>query len=641
MNYGFVRVGAAVPSLKVANVRYNSEEILEITRKAENMKVEILLFPELSITGYTCADLFSQDLLVEESLNALNDIAFKTKDYSMILIIGLPYIDNATLYNCAAVVQKGKILGIVPKSFIPNYKEFYEKRWFKSGLNIKDRTTRILGQDIPFGTDLIFCDDKNNEFSFGIEICEDLWVPIPPSSNLSLAGANIIFNLSSSNESIGKFEYRKQLVAQQAGRCVCAYVYSSSGINESSTDLVFGGHAIIAENGNILIESDRFKQESTLTIQDVDTLRLYNDRVKNMSFNDGYDGQYRKIYFDFVINAKESLKRYIDKMPFVPSNPQTRDERCKEIFSIQTSALLKRLKHMKTKKTVIGISGGLDSTLALLVLINTYDLLGYDRSDIIAVTMPGFGTSRGTYVNAIELMKSMKVTIKEIDIRESCKRHFLDIEHDINIHDLTFENVQARERTQILMDLATKFSCPVIGTGDMSELALGWCTYNGDHMSMYGVNASIPKTLVKYLVKWTAENLMDVYTKGILLKIVDTPVSPELLPLDSKGEIEQKTEDIVGPYELHDFFMFHMLRYGATPSKILYLAKIAFEGSYDKSVIKKWLRTFYWRFFTQQFKRSCIPDGPKVGSISLSPRGDLRMPSDAEVEIWLNDLEKE
>ncbi len=639
MNHGFVRVAAAVPEIRVADCRFNSENIIRVMQKAEKDGAQFIAFPELSITAYTCGDLFHQEALLKESTKQLTGILAAAEKTSVIGLLGFPMRVDNQLFNCCAVIQGGKILGIVPKTYIPGYNEFYEERWFASGVKNLSDTVSICGQEVPFGTDILF-EDRDNGLCFGLEICEDLWVPIPPSSYQTLAGAVLLFNLSASNEVIGKYEYRRELVKQQSGRCIAGYVYASSGICESTTDVVFGGHAIIAEYGSILSESERFLDCEHVIMADIDIEKLKNDRSKSTTFMEAVsDKRFRKIGFKLGKANAEDLKRYIDPQPFVPSNALKRDERCKEIFSIQTAGLGKRLKHTKMKKAVIGISGGLDSTLALLVTAKTFDALNIPRENIIAVTMPGFGTTNTTYANAMDLMKSMGVTIREVDIKAASLQHFKDIGHDAAEHDVTYENVQARERTQILMDIANKLGGLVIGTGDLSELALGWCTYNGDHMSMYAVNCSIPKTLVKFLVQWVADNVVNKESQEVLNKILATPISPELLPPDESGEIKQKTEDIIGPYELHDFFMYHMLRYGAPPDKIMFLAGIAFEGKYDYAVIKSWLKMFLRRFFSQQFKRSCLPDGPKVGTISLSPRGDWRMPSDAEATVWMNILE--
>lgn len=643
MKDGFIRVGAAVPKLKVGACRYNSDEIIGIIGRGEKEGIQILVFPELAITGYTCGDLFHQEALLGDALVQLGRVLEETKDTSYVSLIGMPLSIDNQLFNCAVAIQKGRILGVVPKTYIPIYGEFYEQRWFASGKNALCDTIVLCGQEVPFGDDLIF-EDSKGEICFGIELCEDLWAPIPPSSFQAMAGALIVFNLSASNEIVGKHEYRKELVRQQAARCIAGYVYASSGVNESTTDVVFGGHAMISEDGTLLCESERFLSDEQLIFSEIDTQKLMNDRRKNSSFMElGKDNRkrFRKVRLELSGFDAEKMTRYVAPHPFVPSDENSRDKRCSEIFAIQISALAKRLRHTGVKRAVIGISGGLDSTLALLVTAKAFDELNIPRGNISAITMPGFGTTDATYANAMDFMKSMKVGIREIDIKDACIQHFKDIGHDPSIHDVTYENVQARERTQILMDIANKEGGLVIGTGDLSELALGWCTYNGDHMSMYAVNCSIPKTLVSFLVKWVADNMLERKAKEVLYRILDTPISPELLPPDTKGEINQKTEDIIGPYELHDFFMYHMLRYGATPRKILLLAKKAFKGKYMDDTIKKWLKVFVKRFFSQQFKRSCLPDGPKVGTISLSPRGDWCMPSDAVADTWLSELDKE
>lgn len=640
MSYGFVKVAAAVPTLRVANCEYNTEIIIDIINRAESLGAQFLVFPELSITAYTCGDLFQQTVLLEEAFLQLENILGKTKNTDITAVMGLPLCIDNQLFNCAVAIQSGKILGIVPKTYIPGYSEFYEERWFASGFKAMSSTVRVYGQEVPFGTDLLFEASNAPGVCFGIEICEDLWVPIPPSSYQAIFGATLLFNLSASNEIVGKYEYRKELVKQQSAKCMAGYVFTSSSINESTTDVVFGGHAIMAEYGLVLAESERFSNEDQLLTAEFDIQKLISDRHKNTSFMEVIlDKTFRKVQFELKKTEFEVLSRCIDPHPFVPSDISARDKRCSEIFAIQTSGLAKRMRHTNSKYAVIGISGGLDSTLALLVTVKTFDLLGLPRQNIIAVTMPGFGTTDTTYNNALELMESMQVSIDEIDIKPACLRHFKDIGHDPSIHDVTYENVQARERTQILMDIANKKGGLVIGTGDLSELALGWSTYNGDHMSMYAVNCSIPKTLVKFLVQWVADNVFDERTRNVLYRVLDTPISPELLPPDPSGQIQQKTEDIVGPYELHDFYLYHMIRYGAPPKKILFLAESAFKDKYPAQVIKSWLKVFYKRFFSQQFKRSCLPDGPKVGTISLSPRGDWRMPSDAEARIWLKQLE--
>lgn len=640
LKYGFVRVGAAVPEMKVADCRYNTQKIAEIMEKAVKNDVYLTVFPELCITGYTCGDLFQQPLLLNMALKSLKEIADKSSGCKNVFIVGLPLMINQQLYNCAAVVQNGKIRGIVPKRYLPNYNEFYEKRWFSEGRNLTADFVSICGEDIPCGDDLIFQDEMTPELSFAVEICEDLWMPVPPSSIQAKNGAVILCNLSASNEVIGKNEYRRTLVKSQSGRCIAVYVYTSSGIGESTTDLVFGGQTLIAENGTILAEGRRFAAESQLIMQDVDVKRLYHERANTTSFTQpDITSANRKIILEPVSFSPAQLLRRIDKHPFVPADNAECNERCSEIFSIQTSGLAKRITHTGLKKLVLGISGGLDSTLALLVACRTVDMLGMPRKSITAVTMPGFGTTGRTYENALNLMRLMGVDLREIDIKAACMQHFHDIGHDPGVVDVTYENVQARERTQVLMDIANREGGLVIGTGDLSELALGWCTYNGDHMSMYSVNCGIPKTLVKYLVIWYAENIADKETAGILKNIADTPISPELVPPGGNGEIEQKTEDIIGPYELHDFFLYYMIRHRAEPEKIMYLATVAFKDQYDEETIRKWLKVFYRRFFSQQFKRSCLPDGPKVGTVSLSPRGDWRMPSDASAALWLSDIE--
>lgn len=639
-NYGFVRVGSAVPEMKVADCPFNTERILELMEKAVDQKVYLTVFPELCITGYTCADLFGQRLLLDAALESLKTILNASSAWKNVFLLGIPLLIDQQLYNCAVVIQQGHILGVVPKRYIPNYNEFYEKRWFREGRDLKTDSVVLFGENVPCGIDLVFQDRENPELCFAAEICEDMWMAVPPSSLHALNGAVLLCNLSASNEIIGKHEYRETLLKNQSGRCIAGYVYASAGVGESTTDLVFGGHGIIAENGTILGQTERFEIKSQLLTADIDVLRLLHDRATTTSFTQSdLPRESRKIQLLEVPLQPDGVNRFIDKHPFVPSNPATRDERCREIFSIQTSGLGKRMLHTSLQRAVLGISGGLDSTLALLVTVQAFDKLNIPRKNIIAVTMPGFGTTDQTYHNAMELMRSMDVEIREIDIKAACLQHFRDIGHDVQVHDVTYENVQARERTQILMDIANKEGGLVIGTGDLSELALGWCTYNGDHMSMYSVNCSVPKTLVKSLVKWVADNIVKQETAEILNRIIDTPITPELLPPGKDGEIRQKTEDIVGPYELHDFFLYHMVRYGAEPLKIKYLAGKAFEGQYDDATILKWLKNFYRRFFSQQFKRSCVPDGPKVGTISLSPRGDWRMPSDACARVWLDQLD--
>ena len=634
--FGFVRVAASVPEMKVANTTFNTEEILKEIKSLEKEKVDIALFPELSITGYTCADLFSQNLLLEKALEGLQKIKEETKNYQIISIIGMPLILDNQLYNCAIPIQKGKILGIVPKTHIPNYNEFYEKRWFSNGKNMVNKEIEILNETVPIGTDLLFEDREQKEITFGIEICEDLWNPISPSTKACQKNATIIFNLSASNEIIGKQEYRKNLIKNASAKNICAYIYTSAGPNESSTDLVFSGYAAIAENGTILKENERFNFQTNHIIEDIDVQKLQYTRLKATNFkSDIKENDFRYIKIDIKNNKNHSLRKY-SKTPFVPSSKEKRNFRCEEILKIQAIGLAKRLKHAGIEKCVIGISGGLDSTLAFLVTIESFKILNLPLKNIIGITMPGFGTTKKTLENSQKLLDNYGVTKKEINIIDSSLVHFKDIELDKNDRSVTYENTQARERTQILMDIANKENALVIGTGDLSELALGWCTYNGDHMSMYSVNASIPKTLVKYLVEYFADTQKNKICKQTLKSILDTPISPELLPPDKSGNINQKTENIVGPYILHDFFLYHFFRYGPTPEKIRFLALQTFKQDFDEETITHWLKFFLKRFFNQQFKRSCLPDGPKVGTISLSPRGDLRMPSDADVNIWLN-----
>ena len=634
--YGYVKVGASTLELKVSDTIYNVQMIKKQIDEAVNKNIQIISFPELSITGYTCGDLFNQDILIDKSYEGLKDLVDYSKDKMIVIIVGAPIKCENKLYNCAVVINNGKILGIVPKTYIPNYNEFYEMRWFKSSNDLKIKEINLFNEIVPIGVDLIFTSKLDDELKFGVEICEDLWSLYPKSNDYASSGASIIFNLSASNETIGKYDFRKELIKTQSIKTISGYVYSSSGINESSTDLLFSGSSLIYENGKLLSENNRFDFNSNLIYSDIDIKRLVNDRRKNTSFISNTDKEYRNIYF--TTSKNNLISRKYSKYPFVPSNEDKREERCKEIINIQSSALAKRLKHTNIKKCVIGVSGGLDSTLAFLVIKKAFEKLKIDNKNIIAVTMPGFGTTNRTYENALDLIKINNATLKEIDIKKACLVHYSDIDQDINNHDITYENAQARERTKILMDIANKENALVIGTGDLSELALGWCTYNGDHMSMYSVNSSIPKTLVKYLVKYIADT--DKKNKKVLYDILSTPISPELLPADEKGNIKQITEDKIGPYILHDFYLYHFFRYGASPKKIYMLAVNTFENEYSKEEILKWLKVFIKRFFTQQFKRSCMPDGVKVGSISLSPRGDLRMPSDASYNIWIKELEE-
>ena len=640
MNDGFVKVAAAVPLVQVADCFYNIEKIEGLMRQASEKGVQIIAFPELSVTGYTCLDLFAQQTLLDGAEEALLQLVSNTADLDILTIVGVPLRTENRLINAAVVFQKGAIRGVVPKTYLPNYKEFQEQRWFTSVTELRESTISIGEEEYPMGSHLLF---RSGRLTAGIEICEDLWVPVPPSSLLAMEGANIIFNLSASNELIGKHAYLRSLICQQSARCMAGYVYASSGFGESSTDLVFAGNGIIAENGNLLTESPRFTMEEQLVISEIDIETLQNDRQVNTSFMYGTSGlpKEKAQVVDFQVRIPDgfSLTRPVDPHPFTPSGEALK-ERCEEIFHIQVAGLAKRLVHAHAQTAVVGISGGLDSTLALLVTVMTFDALKMPRGQIIGITMPGFGTTDRTYTNACDLIRSLGVTLKEIPIKEACLQHFRDIDHDPSVHDVTYENSQARERTQLLMDVANQKNGLVIGTGDLSELALGWATYNGDHMSMYGVNGSIPKTLVKYLVEWVANHKVDDASRLTLLDIVDTPISPELIPADENGNIKQKTEDLVGPYELHDFFLYHFLRFGSHPSKIYFLAQKAFAGIYDNATVKKWLYTFFRRFFQQQFKRSCLPDGPKVGSVSLSPRGDWRMPSDAVSRLWLEEIER-
>ena len=645
MNYGFIKVAAAVPNVKVADCSFNEMHIENLVAQAEGKGVEIICFPELSMTGYTCGDLFAQQLLLDSAENALFRLLDFTRSLNIITIIGMPVQMNSTLINSAVVIQGGKILGIVPKTYLPNYKEFYEKRWFTSALDHESTNVHICGQNVPVSRNIIF---NTTQGKFAVELCEDMWAPIPPSSELALRGAEIIFNLSADNEGICKHKYVCSLIAQQSARCIAGYVFSSCGFGESTQDVVFAGNGIIYENGLMLAHSKRFSFEEQLVITEIDVEKIRAERRMNSTFGTsvGTLSQKDTINVDCTSHMLGELKltRKIDPHPFVPTGAEL-DERCEEIFAIQVQGLAQRIVHTNAATVVLGISGGLDSTLALLVCAKTMDKLKRKRKDIIGVTMPGFGTTDRTYHNAISLMQSLGITIKEISIKDACIQHFKDIGHNIDVQDVTYENAQARERTQILMDLANKFNGFVVGTGDLSELALGWATYNADHMSNYGVNCSIPKTLVKHLVTWVAQNSIDEESKATLLDIVDTPISPELIPADKYGNIQQKTEDLVVPYELHDFFLYNFIRFGFSPSKIYFLAQQAFNSNegitakYDDSTIKKWLTTFCRRFFTQQFKRSCLPDGPKVGSVSLSPRGDWRMPSDASYAMWVSECE--
>ena len=637
LEYGFVRVGAIVNKLVLASPLDNAKEIVKMIRKADKEGVSIVTTPELALTGYTCGDLFLQDELLNETEKALSIIIESTKDLDIISIIGMPLRCNNQLLNTAVVIEKGNIIGIVPKTYIPNYSEFYEKRWFTSSFDLRVSEVKLLGQVVPISTKLLFRDNKYREVIFAIEICEDLWSVFPPSNNHALNGAFIIFNLSSSNEIVGKDSYRRNLVSMQSAKTISGYVYASSGIMESTSDLVFGGGSLIYENGKLLKSNKRFELESNLIYTDIDVKRLINERCRNSSFTSSvYNGDYKVIEVN-VCDKIKILDRTYKMYPFIPVNDK--EKRFEEILEIQSSALARRILHLNNTKCVIGMSGGLDSTLAFLVIVRAFRKLGRDNKDIIGVTMPGFGTTDRTYLNAINLVKEYGATFREVSIKEASILHMKDIGLDESDRSVTYENIQARERTQILMDIANMLGGIVIGTGDLSELALGWCTYNGDHMSMYSVNSSIPKTLVRYLVEYVKDNSTD-KRKKILTDILDTPISPELLPPDEAGNILQKTESSIGPYVLHDFFLYHLLRYGASFKKIYLLAKLTFKDSFSDDEIKKWLKVFVRRFYTQQFKRNAVPDAVKVGTISLSPRGDLRMPSEASYERTLEELDK-
>lgn len=644
MDYGYIKVAAAVPSVKVADIDYNLQQIENIIAVEEGKGVEIIVFPEFSLTGYTCQDLFQQQVLLEDAEAAVLRLKEFTRQLDIICIVGLPVEAGNILLNCAAVIQKGELLAIIPKTYLPNYAEFYEKRWFASAIQLKPTEINYAGSKILITNEPTLIQTWHG-VKFGVEICEDVWAPTPPSNHLAPAGADLIFNLSASDELIGKNAYLKQLLSQQSARLMCGYIYASSGFGESTQDVVYGGNGLIYENGNLLTLTERFSLDAQVVSAQIDVEKLRVERRTNSTFVTAQQNREARIINCHSTELRDfTLEREINPLPFIPKSKDMQNS-CEEIFSIQVMGLAKRLVHTWSQKVVVGISGGLDSTLALLVCVKTFDKLGYDRKGIIGVTMPGFGTTDRTYNNAMTMMQNLGITILEIPIRDAVIQHFKDIDHDINNHDVTYENSQARERTQILMDLANKYGGMVVGTGDLSELALGWATYNGDHMSMYAVNASVPKTLIKYLVRYVADTEVNEQAKIALYDIIDTPISPELIPADELGNIKQKTEDLVGPYELHDFFLYYLMRYGFRPRKIFKLAQHAFDGSnetagkYDDETIKKWLQTFIRRFFNQQFKRSCLPDGPKVGSVSLSPRGDWRMPSDACSKIWLKEVE--
>ena len=635
MKDGFIRVAAATPEIQVADCDYNRKQVERMLKEAWEQKARMIVFPELCMTGYTCGDLFLQELLLAGCVDALEKLLEASRDMDIIGVVGMPLRVNGKLYNVGVVFKEGVIIGVVPKTFIPNYSEFYEARHFERGPK-KPILITLAGQETWFGTHLLFACTNMPGLVIGGEICEDLWAPNPPSISHALAGATMIFNVSASDETTGKDVYRKELVNSQSARLICGYVYAGAGEGESTTDLVFPGHNLICENVVCLSESRRF--ETGIVYGDVDLGRLLSERRRMTTFIQNEDRDYVRVGFEMSLEPLE-LNRYVDPRPFVPASDRDRRKRCEEILSIQAMGLKKRLAHTHCKNAVVGISGGLDSTLALLVTARAFDMLGLDRKEIKAVTMPCFGTTDRTYNNACQLVHELGAELLEVNIREAVSLHFRDIGQDPEKHDVTYENGQARERTQVLMDLANQCGGLVIGTGDLSELALGWATYNGDHMSMYGVNASVPKTLVRHLVRYYADTCEDRELSKTLLDILDTPVSPELIP-PKEGEISQKTEDLVGPYELHDFFLYHMMRFGCPPAKIYRLANMAFDGEYSPETILKWLKNFYHRFFTQQFKRSCIPDGPKVGSVALSPRGDWRMPSDASAYLWKAELEK-
>ncbi len=635
MRDGFVKIAAVTPEIRVADCGFNTANICRGLKDAYAENAKVIVFPELCVTGYTCGDLFWQDRLLAEAKHELYHIIRQTAGEDALVFVGLPWEKDGKLYNVAAVMSDGRLLGLVPKRYLPNYNEFYEARHFTPG-NETVEWIKFEGAPVPFGMNLLFCADMPQGLCVAAELCEDLWAANPPSVAHALAGANLIVNLSASDEVTGKQLYRESLIANQSARLLCGYVYASAGEGESTQDLVFGGHNLIAENGHILKESGRFS--SGAIYAEVDISRLRAERRRMTTFVPQGADRYEKIRFHLE-DEETQLTRAFDPAPFVPSGEADRAKRCEEIFTIQALGLKKRLQHTGSGSAVVGISGGLDSTLALLVMAKAYDMLGLPRSCMTAVTMPGFGTTDRTYNNACELTRRLGAELLEVSIRDAVNQHFRDIGHDPSVHDVTYENCQARERTQILMDIANQKGGMVIGTGDMSELALGWATYNGDHMSMYGVNCSVPKTLVRHLVRYYADTCEDEAISQILYDVLDTPVSPELLP-PKDGQISQKTEDLVGPYELHDFFLYYLLRFGFAPSKIYRVAKLAFAGTYEDETILKWLKKFYWRFFSQQFKRSCVPDGPKVGSVALSPRGDLRMPSDACVKIWMDELEK-
>jgi len=640
--FNFIRVAATSPRLKVGDIGYNTKEILRLATEADSKNIQLLVFPELCITGYTLGDLFHQHLVLNTAKEALHEIQIASRKLKNTILVGLPLLFEGKIFNVAVMVSEGKILGIIPKTYIPGYKEFYEERWFASARDLIGKEITLLGVKIPIGTDILFRSKENPEVIVGVEICEDLWGPMPPSSFQVINGANIIANLSASNELVGKAEYRKALISQQSARGICGYVYSSCGVNESTTDVVFGGHCLIAEGGNILVESKRFSQESEMIISEIDIEHLLLDRVRTTSFGDTIHEtsakEFRFVDFSLPRFKISSFSRFIDPKPFIPQDNSERDKRVEEIFSIQTAGLVKRMSQTGIKKIMLGLSGGLDSTLALLVAVRACQLLKLPLKNIYTFTMPGFATTKRTKSNAIKLANALGTTIETIDITEGSIQQLKDISHDGKTQDVTFQNVQARYRTMILMNKANQSKGLVMGTGDLSEIALGWNTFTGDHISHYNVNASIPKTLVKYLVQWASNQETFLSAKKVLVDILNTPISPELVNSKGSKEISQKTEDIVGPYELHDFYLYHFVRWASSPAKIQFLAEKAFQGKYKPEIIRKWLKLFITRFFHNQWKRSVMPDGPKVGSVSLSPRGDWRMPSDAEVSLWLKNL---
>ncbi len=637
---GYLRIGVASPRLRVADIDFNCGEICRVIERAAALGCRYLVLPELAVTGYSCGDLFFQQLLLEKAEDAVRRIAETSADLEIAVTLGAPVAaEGGRLFNCAFFIAHGRVLGAIPKTFLPNSNEFYEERWFASDRERTSDTLEYAGARIPFGADLIFQLRQFPECRIGVEICEDLWAVQPPSSALALASATILANPSASPEILGKPDYRRSLVQSQSARCHAIYAYASAGPGESSTDLVYSGHSLICENGMTLAETERYSFDSTLELADVDIQRMVSERHKNSTFSArGDENAFRTIEFSLADQDLDELRRPVPKRPFVPAARHERSDRCREIFALQTTALARRLEHIGSKKAVIGVSGGLDSTLALLVTVKAFDRLGLDRKGVVSVTMPGYGTTSRTRGNAEKLAEMLRTTLRVIPIGDAVEQHFADIGHDPQVHDLTYENSQARERTQILMDIANQAKGMVIGTGDLSELALGWCTYNGDHMSMYGVNTGVPKTLVRYLVEWCAESEFAGAESDILHDICATPVSPELLPPDESGVIQQVTEDHIGPYLLHDFFLFHTVRLQFAPAKVFYLACAAFAAEYGEEVILRWMRSFYTRFFTHQFKRSCLPDGPKIGSVSLSPRGDWRMPSDARADLWLREV---